>query len=433
MLPKMPNLIYLVLPSPSHYHAVMPFAREKANQGNHITFVGSKGIQHTVEKEGFSFVEWDYTIVYRVSKFKVALSVWLKSLLDEEYKKSFRNEFYDNMGNVRSLVKGLNAKELFIDEHLADYALFLEGIVPKINIVCTKISTRKAKNVPPMNSYWLPSISLLSSLKSALLWQKHYLQKKMEHFRNKLIFQGRDEESMFKEFLDSKGIQPKIRNHKDYFYTGIEGLERIILGHKNFDFPWRTVLPHECFVFLPIERNESPYFSEKYQLLRQEIPHRNQKVVYFSFGTVSYRNVERVSKLLENILCLVLKRKDILLIVSLSNLPLRYEDYDNVKFFEYIPQLDLLTQCDLMITHGGHNSIKECIQKKVKMLVYPHKEDNDQPGNAARVHFHKIGIMGKIGKDSIKTIEKKMDKLLFAFDTDFSKFQIDQPSAIPAI
>ncbi len=70
------------------------------------------------------------------------------------------------------------------------------------------------------------------------------------------------------------------------------------------------------------------------------------------------------------------------------------------------------TNCDIMITHGGHNSIKECLQAGVKMLVYPHMEDNDQPGNAMRVDLNKFGLRGNLSKDSSKDIWLKISLLL---------------------
>ncbi|WP_225587439.1 glycosyltransferase [Methylomonas fluvii] len=45
-----------------------------------------------------------------------------------------------------------------------------------------------------------------------------------------------------------------------------------------------------------------------------------------------------------------------------------------------------------MITHGGPNSIKECIFFGVPMIVFPLWFD--QPGNVARVTYHGLGLKG---------------------------------------
>jgi UDP:flavonoid glycosyltransferase YjiC (YdhE family) len=53
------------------------------------------------------------------------------------------------------------------------------------------------------------------------------------------------------------------------------------------------------------------------------------------------------------------------------------------------PQVDLLKHTKLFITHGGLGGIKEAIISGVPMLVIPF--DTDQPRNAARVLYHKLG------------------------------------------
>ena len=64
-----------------------------------------------------------------------------------------------------------------------------------------------------------------------------------------------------------------------------------------------------------------------------------------------------------------------------------------------------------MITHGGINTITECVFCEVPMLVYPLSLHWDQPGNSARVVYHGLGLRGKIEKDSAKTISQKLNQL----------------------
>lgn len=73
---------------------------------------------------------------------------------------------------------------------------------------------------------------------------------------------------------------------------------------------------------------------------------------------------------------------------------------ENLYIFNHIPQLDILKQCDLMITHGGMNTLTECILNKVPVIVYPFAKHWDQNGNAARVVYHGIGIRGNFKKIS---------------------------------
>jgi len=65
----------------------------------------------------------------------------------------------------------------------------------------------------------------------------------------------------------------------------------------------------------------------------------------------------------------------------------------NVHAFGWLPQLRVLQHADCSINHGGIHSIHECLHFGVPMLVYSGGR-YDQPGAAARVGFHGIGLVG---------------------------------------
>jgi MGT family glycosyltransferase len=55
----------------------------------------------------------------------------------------------------------------------------------------------------------------------------------------------------------------------------------------------------------------------------------------------------------------------------------------NARVVDHAPQLAVLAQANVMVTHAGLNSVKECIAAGVPMLAIP--LDHDQPGNATRI------------------------------------------------
>jgi UDP:flavonoid glycosyltransferase YjiC (YdhE family) len=62
-----------------------------------------------------------------------------------------------------------------------------------------------------------------------------------------------------------------------------------------------------------------------------------------------------------------------------------------------------------MITHGGINSIKECIFLGVPMIILP--VSGDQPMNAARIEYHGLGIRGNLRKASVERIQALISKI----------------------
>lgn len=66
-----------------------------------------------------------------------------------------------------------------------------------------------------------------------------------------------------------------------------------------------------------------------------------------------------------------------------------------------------------MIHHAGLNTIKECLQFQVPMLIYTPKEKSfDRVGNASRIQFNGLGLVGNIYTDSPIKIKENIEKAM---------------------
>lgn len=63
---------------------------------------------------------------------------------------------------------------------------------------------------------------------------------------------------------------------------------------------------------------------------------------------------------------------------------------DNMWGAPYIPQIDVIPHVDLIITHGGNNTITECFYFGKKVLVLP--LCLDQFDNGQRIHETELGL-----------------------------------------
>jgi UDP:flavonoid glycosyltransferase YjiC (YdhE family) len=63
----------------------------------------------------------------------------------------------------------------------------------------------------------------------------------------------------------------------------------------------------------------------------------------------------------------------------------------NLVCVAHAPQIALLRRASLMLSHGGLNSLKEALCCGVPVIVLPQLAD--QPGNAARIGFHRLGAV----------------------------------------
>lgn len=125
-------------------------------------------------------------------------------------------------------------------------------------------------------------------------------------------------------------------------------------------------------------------------------------------GTLNDFNLRNSIKIFQRIINVAERNDNLRFILSIGDvidLVLLLPTTDNVYLFKSLPQKHLLTYCDMMIAHGGQNSITECIMNEVPMLIYPFFKASDLQGNSARVVFHKIGNRGDINKDTVVKTE----------------------------
>ena len=83
---------------------------------------------------------------------------------------------------------------------------------------------------------------------------------------------------------------------------------------------------------------------------------------------------------------------------------------ERVHAFEWVPQLDVLRRTDAVVTHGGSNTIDECVLAGVPMLIYCGYQ-TDMAGNTVRVAHHGLGLAGE-ARDGVREIRGRLDRLL---------------------
>lgn len=66
----------------------------------------------------------------------------------------------------------------------------------------------------------------------------------------------------------------------------------------------------------------------------------------------------------------------------------------NVVVMPRVPLLRIIEKADVLITHGGLNTVKEALLLGTPMIVFP--ASNDQPMNAARIAYHGLGLTGNM-------------------------------------
>jgi UDP:flavonoid glycosyltransferase YjiC (YdhE family) len=275
----------------------------------------------------------------------------------------------------------------------------------------------KYKNHPSLTSTVIPGETLGNRIAVCVSWKKYYFMQSLYTIREKFLYSGILYKSISRKLMASAKLRGVALDFERNFYFSVKNIPELILSPIDLDFP-KQLKPHQHYIGpLTEKRTDDIYdfnFTRTIAEIKQRAIRSKAPVIYCSLGSrniVQYKGcqkfLQRVIDALQNISCeLIIAAGDSL---DRDSFTIRT---DNVHIFQTVPQCMLLQYANMMITHGGMQSITECILHEVPVLVYPLSSRWDQPGNAARVAFHRIGLRGNIRKETTLALRDKVLQLL---------------------
>jgi zeaxanthin glucosyltransferase len=270
--------------------------------------------------------------------------------------------------------------------------------IPVIQFSSTVISVEDW-SVPPFRTNLVPDDSLLSLMRIALAWRKLFLRRR---FRNRAW----DISSELKALARDCGFP------RDKIDFSVETWPRLLLPELIFcpeelDFPRRKIPEGAFFVEASIDLQRK---DDSFPWSRLD---ERQPLVFCALGSlVTTKAAPRASRFFQMFLDAIRERPALQAVVAIGSY-LKPEEFNcpaNAVLVSHVPQIELLKRCALMVGHGGFSSVKECIYMGVPMLLVP--VYYDEPGNAARVVYHKIGLRLQLEEVSAATLGTGIDRLL---------------------
>lgn len=126
----------------------------------------------------------------------------------------------------------------------------------------------------------------------------------------------------------------------------------------------------------------------------------DQPMIYASFGSQIYHWPELFEKL-------VAANPGAELVLSVGDLP---GPFPGCRVYRYAPQLALLRQARVFVTHGGANSFMEAIAANVPMLLSPMCNDQFHQGYFAK--RSQIGLVADLRTVSVSDLRGALESLL---------------------
>ena len=228
-----------------------------------------------------------------------------------------------------------------------------------------------------------------------------------------LATHGQEEEcKSYRDQINDKSLSLWEKWNTYVVSRGLESLDKFKWFHDSewlnvYGFPLELdytdvrPLPPKWFRFDNLKRTEKNLDFE----IPEQLRGRLGKLIYFSLGSMGGADVNLMKRLV-----VILSKSKHRFIVSKGPLHDRYELSDNMCGQQSVPQIEVLSAVDLVITHGGNNTVTETFFYGKPMIVLP--LFGDQHDNGQRLQEKGLGIRLNAHKCSEEELLTAIEGLL---------------------
>lgn len=201
----------------------------------------------------------------------------------------------------------------------------------------------------------------------------------------------------------------------------IANVPELILAPLEFEFAPEIRKPNQHYLGLCMREHRQdteldPVFEQAWEAILAQ-KQEGERLIYCSFGTFHEGADATLLRFVTNLLDVIHALPRVRLVCSVNKylietLRARKLLTDRTHFFSRVPQLQVLAEADVFITHAGFGSIKESIYYGVPMLAYSLDPHYDQNGNALKIEYHGLGLRGLFAHERLGDLKKKLLRLL---------------------
>ncbi|CAN2532116.1 hypothetical+protein [Methylocapsa aurea] len=399
----MARIVFMVWPMTDSVISGLKIARGLRSRGHDVSYLGPADSRPFVEPHGFFF-----TPLYAGELPETPTADAMKSWSAQErrdYRRS-RSEAIralleavasDQNREFQHLVAGLAPDLLII--HSSDFEVVIPSLLAiEAGVACVYLNSILASaeecGLPPLATSIIPNDRWLSAVRIWLAWKKLTLSRRIS---TALAFCfARGQRNPLAEA--SRRIAERCRYPRELVGSSDTlrlkaRLPELIAWPRRLDFPVaERPGRHYLGCNIDLEREQADFPWDQLD---------SRPMIYCALGTLTWFRRDQYLAFFQAVLDIAATRPNDRWVVCLYD-AVAPEDFAsvpaNVILVKRAPQLALLPLTKIAIIHGGANSMKECAFFGVPMIVFP--IGFDQPGNAARIVYHGLGVRGEIRKIS---------------------------------
>ena len=361
----MKKVLFINMFGHGHVNPTIGLVKELMNRGEQVTYIAGEEFREKIEKTGAKFIGH-----------KTISPPANRNLNSEDSKPPL-----EAIGKLKEIIEeiieaALNSNEKY--DYIVYDSVFIIGNelgrilkIPTICSITTFAMNEKTSVFGEQFKEFGPKLQQFSNSPLYTSFVKHLQEKYCINLPN------------LSTVIDGSGMINIVYTSKYFQLSG-----------ESFDERYKFIGPSIA------DRKEDMNFSLK--------PNGNKKVIYISLGTIFNNSIEFYESCFKafanmdvNIIMSVGKDTDISTFKSIPS---------NFIIRNYVPQLEILKQTDVFITHGGMNSTNEGLYFDVPLILIP--QSVDQPAVANRVVELGAGIVIEKDKVTPEVLKQSVVKIL---------------------
>jgi MGT family glycosyltransferase len=352
------------IPYHGHVNPTLPLVQEIIRRGDDVTYYSTPTFAEKIKSTGANFRAYGNSTAFEQAR-KISHTVFVGSQVAEET--------YALLPEVLSAV----------ETERPDYLVF-DMSAPWGNIAARRFDIPAVASFPHFPFYLRTAINDRRVLRSAIknIRPGYGYWRRLERQTRKIV----------KEF--------KLRKFQDINVLSSSAEMNIVFTSRYFQ-PYEEQFDESYLYIGPVINTDRP--DEPMVISRQE----DQKLIYIAVGTVYEANLQFFRDCFS-----AFANEPYVVILSVGRAvdPSALEPIpDNFTVAQYVPQLSILEEADLFITHGGMNSISESITHGVPMVVVPNTLE--QSINAARIEQLQAGLYLDPAGISVEKLQNAVDRI----------------------
>jgi UDP:flavonoid glycosyltransferase YjiC (YdhE family) len=398
-------------------YSSVELARRLAADGHHLIVASFASARDLIEHHGFEYLELEPS---RYEEFleQDGDTNPVNRLVRLRHRRRRAAEAI-GLGSFLSSAEEIRPDLMLIDGEMHEHIITASKTGARIALLNTFCSIWRRPGLPPPHHLARPGVGWKGSRFGIwFLWKALRLRKLGKAWRLKLRRVGCDRQSILRVLAEDASFDLSRETDASQWLIPFtyRNLPVLSVHAREFDFPHQPLstvhyvgpMVLESRADAPMEPGERQRLDELFQ--RHQSSNGREKLIYAGFGSAFSTDVDFLRRLAEA----TSERPDWNLVISLSNrtdptilgpLP------ERVCAFRWLPQTEVLQHADIAVTHGGINTIDECVVAGVPLLVYCGFE-TDMAGNTARIEHHGIGIAGDRHRDGASVIRGHIDRVL---------------------